>query len=102
MRIRRRFWGLLAVAACTAVASGSGRVQAHHASRHPVELLSIHMINAATGWAATARSVLHTTHGATKWMDVTPRSASLAPMSVEDFLTARIAWVAVTPNGAAT
>ena len=35
-------------------------------------------------------------------MDVTPRGVTLSPMSVEDFLTARLAWVAVTPNGAAT
>jgi photosystem II stability/assembly factor-like uncharacterized protein len=85
-----------------AIAIAPGRVQAHATSRHPVDLLSIHMTSATTGWATTSRSVLRTTHGAQEWTDVTPRGVTLSPMSVEDFLSARIAWIAVTPNGAAT
>src|SRR5919199_2880184 len=101
MDYRRQVWSLMVLAACMAVAIGPGRVQAHAASRHPVDLLSIHMINATTGWAVTSRSVLRTIHGAKEWMDVTPRGVTLSPMSVENFLTARIAWVAVTPHGGA-
>jgi photosystem II stability/assembly factor-like uncharacterized protein len=101
MEYRKQLWSLVVLATGMAVAIGPGSVQAHAASRHPVDLLSIHMINATTGWAATSRSVLRTTQGAKEWMDVTPRGVTLSPMSVEDFLTARLAWVAVTPHGSA-
>src|SRR5919204_6314574 len=101
MDYRRQLWSLVVLAACMAVAIGPGRVQAHAASRHPVDLLSIHMINATTGWAVTSRSVLRTTQGVKEWLDVTPRGVTLSPLSVEDFLTARLARVAVTPPGGA-
>ena len=102
MDYRGQLWGVVALAACMAVAIGPGRVQKQGTARRPVELLSIHMVSSTIGWAATSRSVLRTTRGAKEWLDVTPPGVTLSPMSVEDFLTARIAWVAVTPNGAAT
>src|SRR3954453_6895963 len=101
MDYRRQLWSLVVLAACMAVAIGPGSAQAHAASRHPVELLSIHMISATTGWAVTSHSVLRTTHGVKEWLDVTPRGVTLSPLTVEDFLTACIAWVAVAPTGGA-
>ena len=66
-------------------------------------LLSLHMIDASTGWILTEKNVLHTTDGGVHWKDVTPSGITLAQSSIADFPTASIASVATPqPDGAST
>lgn len=66
-------------------------------------LLSIHMIDATTGWALTEHAVLYTSDGAVHWKDVTPSDATLTRDSIADFRTASIASIATSrPDGAST
>ncbi|MEO7021525.1 MAG: hypothetical protein ABI234_15345, partial [Ktedonobacteraceae bacterium] len=65
-------------------------------SGKPVTLQSIRMFDANTGWAVTSdgKRLLHTTHGALHWQDVTPAFGS--PTSINgstNFLDAETAWV---------
>ena len=67
------------------------------------KLLSLHMVNASTGWLLTANTVLRTTDGGVHWKNVTPPGITLTQSSIADFLTASIASLA-TPqsDGAST
>lgn len=60
-------------------------------------LLSLHMIDASTGWALTTNAVLYTTDGGTTWKNVTPPRIVLTQRSIADFPTASIASIA-TPR----
>lgn len=64
-----------------------------------VHLLTIHMIDATTGWAGgplvKAWRVLRTTDGGVHWKDVTPPSAPAQQGEIPAFfLNAAVAWVA--------
>lgn len=61
-------------------------------------LLSLHMIDASTGWALSKHTVLRTTDGGVHWQNVTPPGATLTQSSIADFRTASIASIA-TPQG---
>ena len=64
-------------------------------------LLSIHMINASTGWALTEQAVLYTTDGGAHWKNMTPPGITLTQNSIADFPTASIASIATPrPDGA--
>jgi photosystem II stability/assembly factor-like uncharacterized protein len=66
-------------------------------------LLSIHMLDAATGWALTDHAVLYTSDGAVHWKDVTPAGIPLSQSSIADFRTASVASIATPrPDGAST
>lgn len=66
-------------------------------------LLSLHMIDASTGWALTEHAVLYTTDGGVDWKNVTPPGATLMQNSIADFRTASIASIATPrPGGAST
>jgi photosystem II stability/assembly factor-like uncharacterized protein len=66
-------------------------------------LLSLHMIDASTGWALTEHAVLYTTDGGVVWKNVTPPGAALMRNSIADFRTASIASIATPrPDGAST
>ncbi|MFL5660486.1 MAG: WD40/YVTN/BNR-like repeat-containing protein [Ktedonobacteraceae bacterium] len=66
-------------------------------------LLSLHMIDASTGWALSEHTVLRTSDGGVHWTNVTPPGTTLTQSSIADFRTASIASIA-TPqaNGATT
>jgi len=64
-------------------------------------LLSLHMIDASTGWALSKHTVLRTTDGGVHWQNVTPPGATLTQSSIADFRAAAIASVA-TPQANAT
>jgi photosystem II stability/assembly factor-like uncharacterized protein len=80
----------------------TGRTPSKPAGGLPT-LLSLHMIDASTGWALTERTVLYTTDGGVHWKNVTPVGTALSRSSVADFRTASIASIA-TPrsDGAST
>ena len=66
-------------------------------------LLSLHMIDASTGWALTGQTVLRTTDGGVHWKNVTPAGATLTQDSIADFPTASIASIGTPrPDGAST
>ncbi|GAC1643644.1 MAG: hypothetical protein NVS4B12_08100 [Ktedonobacteraceae bacterium] len=66
-------------------------------------MLSLHMIDASTGWALTERAVLYTVDGGVHWKNVTPHDAILTQSSIVDFRTAFIASIATPlPDGAST
>lgn len=58
-------------------------------------LLSLHMMNASTGWSLSDHSALRTTDGGNHWKNVTPPNITLTPDSVADFRTASIVWIAM-------
>jgi photosystem II stability/assembly factor-like uncharacterized protein len=64
-------------------------------------LLSLHMIDASTGWALSKQTVLRTTDGGVHWQNVTPSGATVTQSSIADFGTASIASIA-TPQGNVT
>ena len=67
------------------------------------KLLSLHMIDASTGWMLSEKSVLYTTDGGVHWKDVTPPGITLTQSSIADFPTTSIASVATSqPDGAST
>lgn len=109
------------VAACSTMPSSTRAVPPMPASTTPtptrpknndreiLALTSIRMINETTGWALTDRSILQTTDGGIRWMDVTPRDIRIpvpalgtASLVSEYFLNANIGWVAVRGNGGST
>jgi len=57
--------------------------------------VSLHMIDATTGWALAEKAVLQTTDGGMHWKDVTPPGYTHTSGSVIDALTASLAWVAI-------
>jgi photosystem II stability/assembly factor-like uncharacterized protein len=66
-------------------------------------LLSLHMIDASTGWALSKHTVLRTTDGGVHWQNVTPPGATLTQSSIADFRAASIASIATPqPDGAST
>src|SRR5437763_966702 len=66
-------------------------------------LLSLHMIDASTGWALTGQTVLRTTDGGVHWKNVTPAGATLTQDSIADFPSASIASIGTPrPDGAST
>src|SRR6266851_487476 len=65
-------------------------------------LLSLHMIDASTGWALTAQAVLRTTDGGVQWKNVTPPGTTLTQGSIADFGTASMASTATPQPGEAS
>jgi photosystem II stability/assembly factor-like uncharacterized protein len=65
-------------------------------------LLSLHMIDATTGWALSEHAVLRTTDGGVHWKNVTPAHILLTQNSIADFHTASTAWVAMSQPNATT
>jgi len=66
-------------------------------------LSSIHMLDAQTGWALTAKGhVIRTTDGGIHWQNVTPQYPSTAGQQkvVAEFFTFSIAWIAVSHTAA--
>jgi photosystem II stability/assembly factor-like uncharacterized protein len=66
---------------------------------HVEALASIHMLDAQTGWAVTAKGhIIRTTDGGVHWKNVTPKYPVSAGQLkvVADFFTISIAWVAVS------
>jgi photosystem II stability/assembly factor-like uncharacterized protein len=61
----------------------------------PAPLISIHMVDAGTGWALTEKRLLRTTDGGTRWVDVTPQRSSLTRESAGDFLDGFTAWLSI-------
>lgn len=61
--------------------------------------MALHMLDAQTGWALASDQVWRTTDGGLHWRDVTPKpAASAAPAQVHtaDFLSASLAWIALS------
>lgn len=54
------------------------------------------MIDLTTGWALSEHAVLRTTDGGLQWKNVTPPNTLLTRESIADFLTASLAWVAIS------
>jgi len=65
-------------------------------------LLSLHMIDASTGWALTGQAVLRTTDGGVHWKNVTPPGTTLTQSSIADFGTASMASTATPQPGGAS
>lgn len=64
-------------------------------------LISIRMVNQASGWALTKTSILKTSDGGLHWKDVTPAHTSLGQThwaATADFMDARYAWIATATN----
>ncbi len=92
-------WAAVAIVLATLTLSlGSGLVHAQTQSADISALESIHMVDAWTGWAVTARSqsstLLRTTDGGAHWMVVGPLNSSGQEIAVYQVsvLTALIAW----------
>jgi photosystem II stability/assembly factor-like uncharacterized protein len=73
------------------------------ATAEPIELRSLHMLDATTGWALSDGAVLRTADGGGRWTDVTPSNLPV-PYAPEPgysiftssfFLDTQTAWVAV-------
>ncbi len=59
-----------------------------------ITLLTLHMIDAKTGWALSGHAVLRTTDGGVHWKNVTPHGTTTSQNSIADFPTASIASIA--------
>jgi photosystem II stability/assembly factor-like uncharacterized protein len=68
----------------------------------PVPLISVHMVDAVTGWALTEKHLLRTTDGGTRWADVTPQGSVLTRESAGDFLSGFVAWISIPGHEAGT
>jgi photosystem II stability/assembly factor-like uncharacterized protein len=55
------------------------------------------MLDARSGWALTASTVLTTSDGGLHWHDVTPANAGLNTQAQGQFLNAQNAWIAIGP-----
>lgn len=101
-RRRRETSIVLTLALCAGLSVSPMRMAVHPtpASR-PVDLVSIHMIDARVGWALSTHAVLRTIDGGARWADVTPQGVTVAGSSgtAMAFLSTRIGWVVVSHGG---
>jgi len=90
------------LAVCAPLAAMPRAAQARHGGvvRAPsIRVLS--MVSPTTGWALEAAAILHTTNGATLWLNVTPPGVAVTQNSLAFALDARAAWVTATRADAA-
>ncbi len=90
---------LIVVLACT----GQNSSATSGVPRQFEALSSIHMLDAQTGWAVTAKGhIIRTADGGVHWKNVTPNFPSTASQQkvVADFFTFSIAWVAKSQTNA--
>ena len=80
----------------------SGRTGSPAWADAPVPLISIHMIDAVTGWALTEKHLLRTADGGSRWADVTPHGSFQTRESAADFLSGFVAWISIPRHEAGT
>ena len=71
------------------------------ATGQQADFSALHMFDAKNGWALVNGQMWRTTDGGLHWRNVTPKAATTAPIFITttDFLTARLAWLAYSPDG---